>query len=139
MIYPTLHCFLFDPRQNAPSSSNFDLSPSTYLPFNHFCLGFAHHPSFALFFFSPNNSFFFFFLWLLAVNLTPSLFPLLPSNLSFTQALVLFLLASSSTFFCTVLQTPELLRSNDNTKDSQDRLWGLNNNNKKKTQIKLLN
>jgi len=27
-----------------------------------------------------------------------------------------------------VLQTPELLRNNDNTKDSQDRWWGLNKN-----------
>lgn len=112
------------------------LVPGSYLLFNYFCLCLARHPSFALFFISNNNSWGFFSnfgCFLFSYHFTysdciPKLSSLLPSNLSFIWALVLLLLASSDTFFCTVLQTPELLRSNDNTEDSQDRLWGLNKN-----------
>lgn len=91
------------------------LVPSSYLPFNHFCLFLAHHLSFALFFISNNNSCFFNFGRLLFSyhfmysDCIPNLSSLLPSNLSFVWALVVFLLASSTAFFCTVLQTPELL------------------------------
>ena len=79
------------------------LAPSYYSSFNYFCLFLAHHPSLALFFISNNSSCFFNFGCLLFsyhFMYIPSLSSLLPSNLSFIWALVLFLLASSSTFFC---------------------------------------
>lgn len=99
-----------------------------------FCSVFAHHPSFALFFISNNSSWFltlvacFFLIASRRIHFIPNVSPLLPSNLSFIQALSLFLLAFPSTFSGTMLQTLELLRSNDNAKESEDRLWGRNKN-----------
>lgn len=130
MISPIPHYFFFYPGNMIYHQLNltYFLVPGFYLPFNYFYLFLSSHLSFFLFFVSHTNFCFYSFgCFLFSNHFNYSDCPLslpyqLHSNPSFPWALVLSLPASPISYFCTIMETPDLSEAMK-ILDFQDRVW----------------